>query len=182
VKPGSALTGIIAAAVMCACSLQQPNLRAPVAPVAAHPLPFTGRLVSGDPNELPPAVAMSLSHVSNVTFTYREELTHDEYHIPLLLSAFDPVAYLGAPLGDYGATAFASLSVIDGDQVIGDYTAKSHVSMSYSFYSEPSHLVLDRAARTAVREKIDQQLYADTARLARAVGNDVAALGTPAVK
>jgi hypothetical protein len=141
-----------------------------------------GRLVTGDLGELPPAVAMSLSHVSNVTFTYREELTHDEYHIPLLLSAFDPVTYVGAPLGDYGVTAFASLSVIDGDQVIGDYTAKSHVSKPYSLYSEPTHLELDRAARAAVREKIDQKLYADAARLARAVGNDTTVPGTPTAK
>ena len=51
---------------------------------AARPLPFKGRLVDGDPDELPPAVAMSLSNASTVTFSYREELTHDEYHIPLI--------------------------------------------------------------------------------------------------
>jgi len=55
----------------------------------AHPLPFKGRLVAGDPTELPPAVAMSLSGNSTVTFTYREELTHDDYHVPLIVSALD---------------------------------------------------------------------------------------------
>src|ERR1700683_931132 len=55
--------------------------------VPAHPLPFKGKLLSGDPAELPPAVAMSLSNSAPVTFTYREELTHDDYHIPLIVTA-----------------------------------------------------------------------------------------------
>ena len=139
----------------------------------AHPLPFTGRLIDGNPHELPPAVAMSLSKDSPIAFSYREELSHDEYHVPLFISAFDPVTYIGAPLGDYGATAFASLSIIDGDRVLGDYTAKAYVTKSYSLYSEPTHMELDRAARTAVREKIDQKLYSDATRLAGAVGTPV---------
>ena len=73
---------------------------------------------------------MSLSKDSPITFSYREELSHDEYHIPLIVTAFDPVTYIGAPLGDYGATAFASLSIIDGDRILGDYTAKAYVTMS----------------------------------------------------
>ena len=133
-----------------------------------------GRLIDGNPNELPPAVALSLSHSSNVTFSYREELTHDDYHIPLWFSALDPVTYAGASLGDYGVTALASLSTIDGDRISGDYTAKAYVTKSYSLYSEPTHLELERAARTEVREKIDQKLYADAAKLADAVG-----AGTP---
>ena len=135
---------------------------------AARPLPFKGRLVDGDPDELPPAVAMSLSNTSTVTFSYREELTHDEYHIPLIVSALDPVTYFGAPLGDYGVTAFASLSITDGDRIFGDYTAKAHVSKSYTLYSEPTHAELERAARAAVRERIDQKLYRDANRLAQA--------------
>jgi hypothetical protein len=134
-----------------------------------HPLPFTGRLISGDPRELPPAVAMSLAPNSPVTFSYREELLHDEYHIPLWFSWMDPVTYFGAPLGDFGVTAFASLSVIDGDRVLGDYTAKAYITMSYTRYSEPTHMELDRAARTAVREKIDRKLYGDASRLAEAI-------------
>ncbi len=135
---------------------------------AARPLPFKGRLVDGDPEELPPAVAMSLSNTSTVTFSYREELTHDEYHIPLIVSALDPVTYFGAPLGDYGVTAFASLSIVDGDRILGDYTAKAYVSKSYTLYSEPTHAELERAARAAVRERIDQKLYRDAKRLAQA--------------
>ena len=56
----------------------------------AHPLPFKGKLLSGDHDEFPPAVAMSLSDNSPVTFTYREELTHDEYQYRCRFRALDP--------------------------------------------------------------------------------------------
>src|ERR1700735_2419771 len=134
--------------------------------VPAHPLPFKGKLISGDKDELPPAVAMSLSDSSPVTFTYREELTHDDYHIPLLLSAVDPGSWVGNPTGDIGVTAFASLSISSGDTIIGDYTAKEHVSKSYSLYTQASHKEVDDAARAAVRQRLDQKIYADEARVA----------------
>jgi hypothetical protein len=137
-----------------------------VVEVPAHPLPFKGRLVEGDPQDVPPAVAMSLSSSSPVTFTYREELTHDDYHVPLTISVFDPGAWIGDPVGDFGVTAFASLSISDGDRVLGDYTAKEHVSQSYSFYAQPTHKELEDAARAAVRQRIDQKLYSDETRLA----------------
>jgi hypothetical protein len=129
-------------------------------------LPFRGKLVEGDPDELPPTVAAALSHDAPITFSYREQLTHDEYHIPLMLSALDPVTYAGAPLGDYGVTAFASLTVRQGDTVLGSYTAKAHVSKSYSLYAEPTHRELEQAARTEVRDKIDQRLDRDADRIA----------------
>ena len=129
-------------------------------------LPYKGRLVEGDPTELPPAVAKALAKDAPLAFTYREELTHDEYHIPLILSAFDPVTYAGAPLGDYGVTAFATLTISQGNKVVADYTAKVHVSKSYSLYSEPKHSELDRDARNEVRDRIDQKLYADADRVA----------------
>jgi hypothetical protein len=91
---------------------------------AVRPLPFTGRLTQGDPDELPPSVAASLSANSPVTFVYREQLIHDEYHVPLAFSAFDPVTYVGAPLGDYGVTAFATLTISCGDTILGDYQAR----------------------------------------------------------
>ena len=137
----------------------------------AQPLPFKGRLADGDPGELPPSVALSLSSNSPVVFSYREELTHDEYHIPLWFSAIDPVTYLGSPLGDYGVTAFASLSVADGDRVLGDYTAKVHVSKSYNLYSEPTHQELEQEARTAVRARIDQKLHQDMSRLTEQISS-----------
>jgi hypothetical protein len=130
-------------------------------------LPYKGRLVDGDPTELPPAIAASLSKDAPITFSYREELTHDEYHIPYIVSSFDPVTYLGAPLGDYAVTATATLTISEGNRTIADYTAKARVSKSYSVYSEPKHSELERAAREAVRARIDQKLYADANRVAR---------------
>ena len=179
-----ALAALFAATATFGCSTRQPDRSQPasasqfqsqlvIAPKVsdepAHPLPFKGRLIAGDPDELPPAVAMSLSVTSSVTFSYREELTHDDYHVPLIVSALDPANLVGAPLGDIGATAFASLSISEGDRILGDYTAKEHVSKSYSMYSQASHKEVDAAARAAVRSRIDQKLYRDEARLAEAV-------------
>ncbi len=139
--------------------------------VPAHPLPFKGKLISGDKDELPPAVAMSLSDNSPVTFTYREELTHDDYHVPLAISALDPANLIGAPLGDIGVTAFASLSISSGDTILADYTAKEHASKSYNIYHDATHAEVDEAARAAVRQRIDQKIYSDEARLAKAVAS-----------
>jgi hypothetical protein len=152
------------------CAIQQATPPpAPPTVAKAHPLPFKGRLLSGDPNELPPAVAMSLAKDSPVAFIYREELSHDDYHEPLAFTALDPVTYIGAPVGDIGVTAFASLAITDGDRVLGDYTAKVRVSKSYTIYNEPTHKEVEEAARAAVRDKIDQKLYRDAARLAQEV-------------
>ena len=152
------------------CAMQQATTPAPPpAQTPAHALPFKGRLLDGDANRLPPAVAMSLDRDSQVTFLYREEISHDDYHIPLAVTAFDPATYIGAPVGDLGVTAFASLSITEGDRVLGDYTAKVHMSKSYTLYKEPTHSEVEEAARAAVREKIDQKLYRDEERLAAAV-------------
>ncbi len=189
-----ATTVVLCAAIMtgclAGCSLQQPKLFQAAngsgaaaqtsigtesgvsePPAAAHPLPFKGRLVSGDPNELPPDVAASLSDASKITFSYREELTHNDYRIPLIFTALDPVTYLGAPLGDIGVSAFGQLTITDGDQVIGDYAARAFVSRQYSMYSEPTHREVEQAARAAVRAKIDSKLAADSARLRAAAGS-----------
>ena len=139
---------------------------------ASQSLPFKGRLVDGNPNELPPMVARSLDAGSPVTFAYSEELTHDDYHIPLIISALDPVTYVGAPLGDFGVTAFATLTIFDHDRVIGDYTAKTHVSRSYNLYHEPTHHEVEEAARAAVRQKINTQLAQDSQRLGKALERD----------
>jgi hypothetical protein len=183
-----ALAAFLAATAAFGCSTQLPSqaqsqvnsaaqagsqlvIAQEVADLPAHPLPFKGKLMLSDPAELPPAIAMSLSDTSSVTFTYREELTHDDYHVPLIVSALDPANLVGAPLGDIGTTAFASLSISVGDTILGDYTAKEHVSKSYSLYSNATHKEVDAAARAAVRERIDQKVYKDEARLAAAVAN-----------
>jgi hypothetical protein len=176
---------LLFATSVAACAPQQPYVVAPqisdktadAHPIAARALPYKGRLVEGDPTELPPAIARALSNDAPLTFSYREELTHDEYHIPMMLSAIDPATYVGTPLGDYGVTAFATLTIFEGNQVIGDYTAKAHVSKSYNLYFEPKHSELERAAREAVRDRIDQKLYEDADRVSRAVANSSPAIG-----
>jgi hypothetical protein len=171
-----ALTLMFIGIVSWGCSVQRTAAHQ-TADLSATPLPFKGRLVDGDSNELPPAVMMSLSTSAAVTFTYREDLTHDEYHIPMIISALDPVTYVGAPLGDYGVTAFASLWIIEGERVLGNYSAKAHVSESYSLYSEPTHGQLEQEARAAVRRRIDEKLYRDADRLAQAVARSHKASG-----
>jgi hypothetical protein len=135
---------------------------------APVPLPFKGRLLDGNPKVLPPAVAASLSDSSNIVFNYREELSHDHYTVPLALSAFDPLTYVGYPLGNYSVTAFASLGISQGDRVLGDYTAKVHLTRDYTLYYQPTYIELEHAAKAAVRQKIDDQLYRDANRLAQA--------------
>ena len=183
----SALTLLLAATLAAGCELPRPDPAAGSAPeaadrrdaplVAASPsapvpvgLPFVGRLIEGDRDELPPAIAGALVEHSSVTFAYREQLTHDEYHIPLIVAALDPVTWMGAPLGDFGVTAFATLTIRQGDAVLGDYTAKAFVSRPYNLYSGPTHRELETAARAAVRAKIDAKLGRDAARLGREVG------------
>jgi len=138
-------------------------------PLSAHPLPFKGRLAMGDPDQLPPAVAMSLAANSRIGFMYREELRHEEHHSPTILSAVNPLIYFGYPMGEYTVTAFASLSILDGDQIVGEYTAQSRVTRSYTIYSQPTHRDLDAEAREAVREEIDEKLYADQGRIIAAI-------------
>ena len=128
----------------------------PALETPARPLPFKGRLADGDPAELPPALALSLSSTSPVTFHYREELTHDEYHTSPVLSAIDPLTYVGVPLGHYGVTVVASLSITDGDRLLGDYTETVHMSQPYNYYSASTAGELEQAAVAAVRDKVDR--------------------------
>jgi len=137
-------------------------------PVARRALPYKLSLADGDATELPPAITDALSKDAPLTFSYREQLTHDEYHIPMIVSAIDPVTYFGSPLGDYGVTAFATLTISKGDRVLADYTAKAYVSKSYNLYSEPKHSELERAAREAVRRRIEQKLFDDADRVSHA--------------
>ena len=163
--------GFALAIASAGCSVQTPTAPPDIAQTPPRPLPFKGRLFYGNLQELPPAVAMSLSNDSPVTFSYREELTHDESHKPLWSSAFDPATYAGSATGQYGVTAFASLTVREGDTVLADYTAQERVTMPYSLFKEPTHKELDQAARNAVRTKIDQQLYGDADRIASKIAS-----------
>lgn len=163
------------------CAAQQATVvEPPPVPPTVEALPFQGRLVEGDPTEIPQAVAMSLSDTSPIRFSYREELTHDEHHTPLWLTALAPTTYLGATLGTYDVTAFATLSISNRDKVIGYYAAKALVSRPYTIYSEPTHAELERDARAEVRDKIDAELAFDRNRLAGALAGSRNLANAPA--
>jgi len=72
---------------------------------------------------------------------------------------------VGAPLGDYGVTATATLTISEGNRILADYTAKAHVEKSFNLYSQPKHSELEREAREAVRRRIEQKLFADADRV-----------------
>lgn len=100
----------------------------------------------------------------------------------MILSALNPLIYGGYPLGEYEVAAFATLSIFDGDRLIGDYTAQAHITKPYSLYSQPTHRELDAAARAAVRDEIDLKLYRDAARLSAASAAPSALAPEPAME
>jgi hypothetical protein len=142
---------------------------APPTPEVALELPFKGRLLGVPSAQAPPAIAASISCSSSIIFSYREELSHEHHTVPMVLSALNPLTYLGAPTGTTGVTAFADLSISDGDRVIGDYTAAVHATADYSIFSGESYLELDREARAQVRREIDDKVIADLDRLTRQI-------------
>jgi hypothetical protein len=142
---------------------------APSTPELVSPLPFKGRLLGVPRAEAPPEIAASISNSSPIVFSYREELSHEHHTVPMVLSALNPLTYLGASTGTTGATAFADLSISNGDRVIGDYTAAVHATADYSIYSGKTYLELDREARAQVRREIDDKVYADLDRLTREI-------------
>jgi hypothetical protein len=172
---------VLVAVLACGCSARQATVvEPPPVPQTVKALPFQGQLVEGDPTEIPEAVAISLSDTSPIRFSYREELTHDEHHTSLWLTALAPTTYFGASLGTYDVTAFATLSISNGATVIGYYTAKALVSRSYTIYSEPTHAELERDARAEVRDKIDAELAFDRNRLADALAESNNLANAPA--
>jgi hypothetical protein len=136
-------------------------------PEAIQPLPFKGKLFGVSLDDAPPAIAASVSDNSPIAFSYREELSHDHHTVPMMLSAFNPLTYLGASTGSTSVTAFADLSISNGDRLIGDYTATAYVVGDYSLYSGETYFELDRDARARVRHEIDNKVYDDLDRLTR---------------
>lgn len=154
----------------CATQINPPAPAAlPAATATTRPLPFKGKLVDADPDEVPPALAGAISDSSPITFHYREELQHDHDTYPLWMTGLNPGTYLGMPTGSYGVTAFATLSITEGSKVLADYTAQEHVTGKYGLYYGPTYEELEHQARDAVRRQIDDSLYKDLARLSGAI-------------
>lgn len=89
----------------------------------------------------------------------------------MILSAIENLTFSSHPTGEYVVTAFASLSISNRGEPIGDYTAQSRVTRPYGMYSQPTHRELDEAARAEVRQEIDQKLEAEMPRLAASAGD-----------
>jgi hypothetical protein len=148
------------------CVSIQPT-RPPIPEEPPRSLPFKVRLAEGEPDDLPPMVAASLSDKSPVTFSYREDLGHEHHTVPLWISAFNPLTFFGAPTGSTAVTAFAQLVIRRGDTILGDYAADARVSADYGLTYGTTNLDLDRAALAEVRRKIDDELARDSIRLAQ---------------
>jgi hypothetical protein len=166
-RAGFHLFAIATIAAGCA-QIEQPRPPADMATSHARGLGFTMRLVDGNPKSLPPSVAAALSDSSQISVSYRENLTHDESHTPLWESAIDPSTYSGATLGARIVDASAELRVFEGDKTLGDYTASAHVQKTYSMFHQPSNVELEETARAEVRRKIDDQLVFDAPKIAGA--------------
>jgi hypothetical protein len=119
----------------------------------------------------PPAALAAVVGAPGVEVSYREEMTHDHYTVPMWQTAFDPRVYMGKPLGRYGVTAFATVSITRGDQVLGDYTAKVHVERNYGMYYGPTYMQLEREARGEVRKRLDDELLRDRTKLLGALNS-----------
>jgi hypothetical protein len=119
----------------------------------------------------PPASLAPLINAPGVKVSYREQMAHDHYTIPMWQTAFDPRVYMGSPLGRYGVTAFATVSITRGDEVLGDYTAKVHVEQNYGMYYGPTYMQLEREARGQVRKQLDNELLHDRSKLLSALNS-----------
>jgi len=117
----------------------------------------------------PPAALADLARTPGVVFSFREELSHDHLTLPMWQTALDPRTYAGHPLGYYRVTAFASVAVTRGAQVLGDYTAQAQVQQPYDIYSGPTFMQLERRARAQARRTLAAEMLADGARLRAAV-------------
>ncbi|HLH76932.1 MAG TPA: hypothetical protein VKV28_09035 [Candidatus Binataceae bacterium] len=119
----------------------------------------------------PPAALADLARTPGVVFSFREELSHDHVTLPMWRTAFDPRTYAGHPLGYYQVTAFASVAITQGAQVLGNYTAQAQVEQPYTIYSGPTFMQLERRARAEVRRALAADLVSDAARLRAAVAH-----------
>ena len=106
---------------------------------------------------------MSLTKESTVGYLPRTAL---KSIIPRRFVSIDPLTYAGRPTGEYKVRAVASLSILDHDRVLGEYTAQTNVTKSYGLFSQPTHREIDDEAKAAVRAEIDRKLSSDAWRLA----------------
>lgn len=161
------LTFYIAACAITFCLGCSPTTQVtpPLQGVAPRPLPFRGKIVSENQQHLPSAVAQSRDESSAITFQYRETVKDEHNPVPVLVSLLNPFVLFGCPLGSYTTMATGDLKISQGEAVLASYSAQARVTGSYGLYYGSTFPQLEREARRAVEQSIDESLYRDADRL-----------------
>lgn len=167
------MIGLMAMAVtLCFGCAAQVQTGEPLQDHPTRPLPFKSRFSSGDRNHLPPSLADALDDSSLLELSYTEKVTDQNSAVPAIISFIDPLTIFGVPLGTYIVHAQATCSLTLKGRVIKNYSAESTVSRTYGLYHGSSFPELERQARQAVEQQIEQDVYRDTDEIALAAKND----------
>jgi hypothetical protein len=167
------MVGLIAIAVtLCLGCAAQVQTGEPLETLPTRPLPFKLRFAGGDRNHLPPSLADALDDSSLLELSYTEKVTDQNSAVPAVISMVDPLTIFGVPLGTYVVHAQATCSLTLKGRVIKNYSAESTVSRTYGLYHGSSFPELERQARQAVEQEIEQDVYRDTDEIALATKTD----------
>ena len=163
------MVGLIAIAMtLCLGCAAQVQTGEPLEGLPTRPLPFKLGFTGGDRNHLPPSLAEALDDSSVLKLSYSEKVTDQNSAVPAVISMIDPLTIVGMPLGSYTVHAQATCSITLKGRVIKNYSAESTVSRSYGLYHGSSFPELERQARQAVEQQIEQDVYRDTDEIALA--------------
>ncbi len=144
------MVGLIAIAVtLCLGCAAQVQTGEPLESLPTRPLPLKLRFTSGDRN-------------------HTEKVTDQNSAVPAVISMIDPLTIVGVPLGTYTVHAQATCSLTLKGRIIKSYSAESTVSRSYGLYHGSSFPELEKQARQAVEQQIEQDVYRDTDEIALA--------------
>ena len=156
------MVGLIAIAVtLCLGCAAQVQTGEPLGTLPTSPLPFKLRFTGGDRNHLPASLADALDDSSPLELSYTEKVTDQNSAVPAVISMVDPLTIFGVPLGTYVVHAQATCSLTLKDRTIKNYSAESTVSRSYGLYHGSSFPELEKQAREAVEQEIEQDVYRD---------------------
>jgi len=163
------MVGLIAIAVtLCLGCAAQVQTGEPLESLPTRPLPLKLRFTSGDRNHFPPSFADALDNSSLLELSYTEKVTDQNSAVPAVISMIDPLTIVGVPLGTYTVHAQATCSLTLKGRIIKSYSAESTVSRSYGLYHGSSFPELEKQARQAVEQQIEQDVYRDTDEIALA--------------
>ena len=167
------MAGFMAIGVtLCLGCAAQVQTGEPLQDLPTRPLSFKSRFTSGDRNHLPPSLADALDDSSLLELSYTEKVSDQNSAVPAIISFMDPLTIFGVPLGTYIVHAQATCSLTLKGRVIKNYSAESTVSRSYGLYHGSSFPELERQARQAVEQQIEQDVYRDTDEIAPAAKTD----------